>query len=157
MSSRWLLIGITRKEIRKKGYHMPTNDFITLDRGDFGPFLKGDIDFKGDCFDTSLWLRVLTVFGPNSFDVIMMDGGLFGLRRVDDIIAIKQKLLKRNGYVLNFTSSIGDRVMCPLGRNLLFYKIQRNHYTIDYMEKAFEQMEATTLADTLKKGLRILV
>ena len=59
--------------------------------------------------------------------------------------------------MLNFTSSIGDRVMCPLGRNLLFYKIQRNHYTIDYMEKAFEQMEATTLADTLKKGLRILV
>lgn len=138
---------------------MPTDDFITVDRGDFGKVSGkvSGIDFKGDCFDISLWLRILAVFGAESFDVIMMDGGLFGLRRVDEIIRIKHNLLKKDGYVLNFTSSIGERVVCPLGRNLLFYKIQRNHYTIDYMERAFEQMEVNTLADTLKKGLRILV
>tara|TARA_Y100001936_G_C15701689_1_gene471318 strand:+ start:57 stop:533 length:477 start_codon:yes stop_codon:yes gene_type:complete len=154
---RWLFIGITRKEIREKGYPMPTDEFILLDRGDFGPFRKGDIDFKGDCFDISVWTRILTIFGAESFDVIMMDGGLFGLRRVDDIIRIKRSLLKPNGYILNYTSSIGERVICPLGRNLLFYKISKKDYTVEYMERKFDTMEAYSLADTLKKGLRIIV
>ena len=157
MSPRWLLIGITRKEIRQKGYIMPIDNFITLDRGDFGPFREGDIDFKGDCFDISLWNRIFTIFGPESFDAILMDGGLFGLRRVDDVIKIKRKLLKKEGIIYNFTSSIGDRVLCPLGRNLLFYKIERKHYTIQYMEEVFDTMEAYSLADTLKKGLRMIV
>ena len=157
MSPRWLLIGITRKEIREKKYRMPTDNYITLDRGDFGPFREKDIDFKGDCFDISLWNRIFTIFGPESFDAILMDGGLFGLRRVDDIIKMKRKLLKENGLIYNFTSSIGDRVLCPLGRNLLFYKIERKYYTIKYMEDVFDTMEAYSLADTLKKGLRIIV
>lgn len=153
----WLLIGITRKEIRQKGYVMPTDKYITLDRGDFGPFRNNDIDFKGDCFDINVWTRIFTKFGPESFDVIMMDGGLFGLRRVDDIINIKHKLLKKNGFVYNFTSSIGTRVVCPLGRNYLFYKIPKDLYTIRNIEQTFEHMTPKTIADRLKKGLRIIV
>ena len=154
---KWLIIGITRKEIRDKKYHMPTDDYILLDRGDFGPFRKNDIDFNGDCFDLSLWTRIRTIFGKESFDVIMMDGGLFGMRRVDEIIQIKRELLKPTGYCLNFTSSLGDRVLCPLGRNLLFYKIPKRMYSVKYLEEVFDTMEAYSLADTLKKGLRIIV
>ena len=87
----------------------------------------------------------------------MMDGGLFGMRRVDEIIRIKRKLLKPTGYCLNFTSSLGDRVLCPLGRNLLFYNIPKRMYSVKYLEEVFDTMEAYSLADTLKKGLRIIV
>ena len=154
---KWLIIGVTRKEIREKGYTMPTNDFILMDRGDFGPFRREDIDFKGDCFDIELWTRILTIFGPASFDVIMMDGGLFGMRRVDEIVGIKRRLLKTEGYCLHFTGIAGERVRCPFGRPILFYKIPRKYYSVHQQDALYDRIETSTLSGILKKRSRLIL
>ena len=148
---RWLLIGITHKEIREKEYNMPPDEFVTLDRGDFGPFKDGDIDFRADAFDVNTWKRIFVCYGPCSFDVIMTDGGLFGVKRVDEIIQLKQKLLKTDGYIVNYMSPIGTRITCPFGRPIQHYLIKKSEYTIDNHEKANQLYDDSVKGQLLKR------
>ena len=37
---RWLIVGMTRKEIREKKYNMPVDDYVLLDIGGFGGAFK---------------------------------------------------------------------------------------------------------------------
>jgi hypothetical protein len=157
MTERWLLVGITRKEIRDKKYSLPTKDFITLDRGDFGPFHKGDIDFKHDAFNVETWKRIRTIFGPRSFDVIFTDGGLFGIKRVDEIINIKRSLLKNNGCIVNYLSPCGLLIRCPFGRPLHFYAIGKNDYTIRKLDKAIMESKGNTLREKMLKEMKIII
>lgn len=155
---KWLLIGITRKEIREHPeYKLPTNDFICLDRGDFGPFQKGDIDFQYDCFDVDIWRRMITIFGPKSFDVIFMDGGLFGVKRVEEIIQIKHNLLKDNGCIINFSSVVGEQIRCPFGRPLLYFRIPKREYTINHFDAVYSNMKADTFSNKMKKEMRMIL
>lgn len=157
MTERWLLVGITRKEIRDNKYSLPTENFITLDRGDFGPFRKGDIDFKHDAFDVETWRRILSIFGPRSFDVIFTDGGLFGIKRVDEIIRIKQTLLKNGGSIVNYLSPCGYLIRCPFGRPLNYHVIEKNDYTIGKMEKAIIGLKGNTLKEKMLKEMKIII
>lgn len=157
MAERWLLVGITRKEIRDKNYDLPTKDFITLDRGDFGPFRKGDIDFKHDAFDVETWRRILSIFGPGSFDIIFTDGGLFGIKRVDEIIRIKQTLLKDGGSIVNYLSPCGYLIRCPFGRPLHYYVIEKDDYTIGKMDKAIIGLRGNTLKEKMLKEMKIII
>lgn len=157
MTERWLLVGMTRKEIRDKKYSLPTNDFITLDRGDYGPFKKGDIDFKHDAFDVETWKRIRTIFGPRSFDVIFTDGGLFGIKRVDEIIDIKRSLLKSDGCIVNYLSPCGVLMRCPFGRPLNFYAIGKNDYTISKMERAIMNLDGNTLRAKMLKEMKMII
>ena len=154
---KWLLIGITRKEIREKQYTLPTTDFVTFDRGDFGPFRKGDIDFKHDAFDVQAWRRILSIFGPNSFDVIFTDGGLFGIKRVEEIVRIKGLLLKGTGCAVNYSSPIGTYIPCPFGRKLHFKMIPQTHYTVENMDEAFSQLQGNGMKHTLMKQMMVII
>lgn len=154
---KWLLVGITRKEIREKGYTIPTDDYITLDRGDFGPFRTGDIDFRYDAFDLSVWGRILTIFGPNSFDVIFTDGGLFNIKSNPDIISIKRRLLKTTGCAINYTCPVGRIINCPLGRPLLFRMIPRKEYTYRIMEEAYNNSNSLSIRDQLLKKMKVII
>lgn len=147
---KWLLVGFTRKEFRKGDYNLP-DDFVTLDRGDFGPFRKGDIDFKYDAFDVQTWRHLFTIFGPSSFDVIFTDGGMFGVKRVDEIIEIKRKLLRPNGHIINYMSSIGEKITCPFGRPLQFYLIHKSEYTIRNHERANAVQDDSVRGKLFKK------
>lgn len=153
----WLLVGITRKEIRQNNYNMPVNRFVTLDRGDFGPFRNGDIDFKHDAFDVDVWRRIMTIFGPGSFDCIFTDGGLFGIKRVDEIVQIKRRLLKSTGVIVNYSSPIGQLIRCPFGRPLQFKCISRQMYTIDNMIRAYKALNGSSIRDQLLKQVQIII
>jgi len=137
----WLLVGFTRKEIHEHGYKVPCARYVTLDRGDYGPYRKDDIDFKDDAFDPATWRRILCAFGHKSFDCIFTDGGMHGYRRVNEIVEIKRLLLKDNGYIVNFTSPIGKMIRCPLGRPFQFYAIPKGEYTISNFDSAYARLE----------------
>lgn len=155
---RWLLVGFTHKEIRERKYRIQENvQYVTLDRGDDAAAVQKDIDFHGDAFDVETWRRVMSVYGPRSFDVIFTDGGMFGIKRVDEILQIKRQLLTANGGVLNFTSPLGHMVPCPFGRPYQYKWIQKNDYTIDIMNQALNALEQNKLSNVLKKGLNILI
>lgn len=157
MEEKWLLVGFTKKEIREKKYQMPVKDIVTLDRGDYGPFSKGDIDFKHDAFDVEVWRRILTIFGPQSFDTIFTDGGLYGIKRVEEIINIKRRLLKPAGHIINYMSPVGYLVRCPFNRPLHFYAIPLAEYTIGNMDRALENLEENTLQQRLTKKMKIII
>ena len=154
---KWLLVGFTRKEIREKGYNMPLGEYVTLDRGDFGPFRKGDIDFKHDAFDISTWTRILTIFGPSSFDVIFTDGGLFGIKSLKEIIQIKRRLLKTSGCIVNYTCPVGRLISCPFGRPLYFRMIQRHEYTFQKMVDAYNNINSRSIRDQLIKKMMVII
>ena len=157
MSERWLLVGFTWNEIRSRKYTLLDNvHYVTLDRGDDCPNDK-DIDFKGDAFDIATWRRVMSCFGPASFDVIFTDGGIFGIKRDDDIIRMKRALLKSTGHVINYTSPLGTPIHCPFGRPYQYSVIMKKDYEISTMERALQQKSSTSLRDTLRAGLKILI
>ena len=95
---RWLLVGFTHKELRENNYNVDAQ-IITLDMGIYDGVRKTDIDFKGNAFDVEIWKSIFMCYGARSFDVIFTDGGLKHVRRNDEIIHIKQKLLKNTGGV----------------------------------------------------------
>lgn len=154
---KWLLVGITRKEIREKKYSLPTTDLVILDRGDYGPFRKGDIDFQHDAFDVMVWRRILSIFGPASFDCVFTDGGLYGIKRVDEIIRIKGKLLKPTGYIVNYSCPIGNCVRCPFGRPLQFRLIPKDLYSVNNMINAYKALNGSGIRDKLLKQIKVII
>ena len=61
--------------MRQRNYKDPTNGgtIVTFDDGTGVP--EG-IDIKGNIYDINKWRDILDSYGPNSFDVIFVDGGL---------------------------------------------------------------------------------
>ena len=73
----WLLVGIQHSEIDFFGWDSYQNlDFK-------------DADNIGNIFKVETWAKLLEKYGSNYFDVIMTDGGLMGVKRVDKIIIMK--------------------------------------------------------------------
>lgn len=139
----WLLVGIRRPEVRL------IKDFVTLD--------IEDADIIGEIFDTITWLRILSMFGSHAFDAILTDGGLFGVERNDEIVRIKHKLLKENGYIYNYTSVIGKKVPDPMGRGHSFYIIPKVRYTVKEHERAWEQYKHGDKWQKLKYKVRLIL
>lgn len=161
MTERWLLVGFTHHEIKERKYQLlPDVEYVTLDRGDDcpngGPNVSY-INFKGNAFDVDTWRRVMSCYGPESFDVIFTDGGMFGMKRVDEIITLKKTLLKNDGHVINYTSPIGTTIRCPFGRPYQFSLIPKAQYDIHGMEIALQQQSNNSLGGALKAGLNIIM
>lgn len=142
----WLLVGIRHSEIDFFGW----DTYYNLD--------VEDADNIGHIFKTGTWASLLEKYGANYFDVIMTDGGLMGVKRVDQIIIMKNMLLKRGGYILNYTSVIGEKVDDPLGRpDIYFYKIPKEDYTIQNHDKAWKQKDSKTWGDKLKHKMKLII
>lgn len=141
---KWLLVGIRNRELESFEH-----DHVTLD--------CEDADVTGDIFCEKTWFRILGDYGTESFDAIMTDGGLMGVRRSETIVRIKNKLLKNTGYVYNYTSIIGDKVNDPLDRGHVFYKISKGDYTIDNHDLAWDAYHTKTWGDSLRKTIRLIV
>tara|TARA_B100000925_G_C21985586_1_gene464381 strand:- start:429 stop:851 length:423 start_codon:yes stop_codon:yes gene_type:complete len=139
----WLLVGIRRSEVRL------LKNVITFD--------IEDADIIGDAFDAMNWLKLLSAYGSHSFDAILTDGGLFGVERNDEIIRIKQKLLKEDGYVYNYSSVIGKKVPDPMGRGYTFYRIPKHKYTIENHEKAWETYKDGNKWQQLKYKVKLII
>lgn len=157
MTERWLLVGVTHEEIKSRNYKVLQDvTYVTLDRGDDCSNCRS-INFHGDAFDVQVWKRILSCHGLKSFDVIFTDGGLFGIRRVDEIIDIKYKLLKDNGHIVNYTSPIGQIIRCPFGRPYQYFLIPKQEYTVENMQRALQNLPKTSYQNTLRAGLNILL
>jgi len=155
---RWLLVGFTHKELRDRNYKLDPNVvYVTLDRGDDTSVRRSDIDFNGDAFDIATWNRIMSTFGPKSFDIIFTDGGMFGIKRDDNILKLKHLLLKDTGGVVNFTSPLGQMVRCPFGRPYQFSYIPKHNYTIDKMDFALKNLRQDKLSNVLKSQLKIII
>ena len=155
---RWLLVGFTHKELREQNYKLdPDVTYVTLDRGDDTSVRRSDIDFNGDAFDIATWNRIMSTFGPKSFDIIFTDGGMFGIKRDDNILKLKHLLLKDTGGVVNFTSPLGRMVRCPFGRPYQFSYIPKKDYVIDKMDFALKNLRPDKLSNVLKSQLKILI
>lgn len=143
----WLFVGCSEKEIEECGF---LKKYTTVG---FDGINKGDI------FRVSTWQSLLLKYGERSFDAIMTDGGLMGVKRVDEILRIKHKLLKNEGFIYNYYSVIGEKVYDPLhrGYKYIFYKIPKNKYTILNHELAYKDMEPTTWGDTLKLKIKLII
>lgn len=142
----WLLVGIQHSEIDFFGWDSYQNlDFK-------------DADNIGNIFQVETWAKLLEKYGNNYFDVIMTDGGLMGVKRVDKIIIMKNMLLKEDGYILNYTSILGEKVDDPLGRpEIYFYKISKKDYTIQNHDKAWESKDSKTWSDQLKHRIKLII
>ena len=75
---KWLLLGITRTEMKERKYNDPTNggEIITFDYG--GDQYDGgtdEIDIRGNYYNIELWKDLLKSKGENYFDAILQDGG----------------------------------------------------------------------------------
>jgi hypothetical protein len=161
MSERWLLVGFTHHEIQQRKYPLLQNvEYVTLDRGDDCPNGGPNgsyINFIGDAFDVDSWRRVMSCYGPASFDIVFTDGGMFGMKRVDEIIHLKHALLKDDGHVINYTSPIGTTIRCPFGRPYQYSLIPKAQYDIRGMEIALQQQSTDSLGGALKAGLNIIM
>jgi hypothetical protein len=141
---KWLLVGIRNRELSSFN-----GETVTLD--------CEDADIVGDVFSEDTWLNILSTYGTESFDAIMTDGGLMGVRRSETIVLIKNKLLKDTGYIYNYTSVIGDKVNDPLGRGHVFYKISKCDYTIVNHDLAWDLYDIKTWGDSLRHKMRLVV
>ena len=141
---KWLMVGVRRSELKTFVY-----DTVTLD--------CEDADVLGDIFSEDTWLNILSTYGTESFDAIMTDGGLMGVRRNDTIVKIKQKLLVNSGYIYNYTSVIGDKVKDPLGRGYVFYKINKKDYTLENHDMAWDMYSIKTWGDSLRQKIRLVI
>lgn len=142
----WLLVGVQHNEI----------DFFPY--GQYHNIDFHDADHIGDIFSSNLWYNVLQSYGSEYFDVILTDGGLMNIKRDDEIVKIKHKLLKSTGYILNYTSVIGDKVQDPLGRHdVFFYKIHKKDYTIENFDRVWDTIPIKTWSDRLKTTLRLII
>ena len=141
---KWLLVGIRNSELNSFNH-----ETVTLD--------CEDADIVGHVFCEKTWFGILSAYGTDSFDAIMTDGGLLGVRRCETIVSIKNKLLKDNGFIYNYTSVIGDKVNDPLGRGHVFYKISKSDYTINNHDLAWDSYVIKTWGDSLRKKIRLVI
>ena len=155
---RWLLVGFTHRELRQRNYNLDPNvTYFTLDIGDDAAARRSDIDFKGNAFDIEVWNRIMSTFGPKSFDIIFTDGGLRYIKRDEHILKLKRLLLKDTGGVVNFTSPLGMMVRCPFGRPYQFSYIHKGDYAIEKMDNALANLKQDKLSNVLKSQLKILI
>ncbi len=143
----WLFVGCSEEEVEECGF---INKYTTV---------GFDGANKGDVFRLSTWENLLRRYGEKSFDAIMTDGGLMGVKRVDEIIRMKHKLLKDNGVIYNYYSVIGDRVYDPVhrGYRYVFYKIPKKKYTILNHDLTYKDMEPSSWSDTLRVKLKLII
>ena len=143
----WLFVGCSENEVKESGF---VGNYATL---------GFDGANKGDVFRVSTWQKLLCKYGEKSFDAIMTDGGLMNVKRVDEIIRIKHKLLKNKGFIYNYYSVIGDRVYDPLhrGYRYIFYKIPKKEYTILNHDLTYKDMEPTTWSGKLRVKLKLII
>ena len=141
---KWLMVGIRNRELNSF-----MGETVTLD--------CEDADIVGDVFCEKTWFDILGAYGTESFDAIMTDGGLMGVRRSETIVGIKNKLLKDTGFIYNYTSVIGDKVNDPLGRGHVFYKISKCDYTINNHDLAWDSYVIKTWGDSLRKKIRLVI
>ena len=144
MAMKWLLVGIRNIELSSF-----EQNSVTLD--------CEDADILGDIFCEKTWFDILGSYGTESFDAIMTDGGLMGVRRNETVVAIKNKLLKNTGYIYNYTSVIGEKVNDPLGRGHMFYKISKGDYTVNNHDLAWDAFRIETWGDSLRQKMRLVV
>tara|TARA_B110000008_G_C16977848_1_gene566821 strand:+ start:4278 stop:4712 length:435 start_codon:yes stop_codon:yes gene_type:complete len=144
MAMKWLLVGIRNRELSRFN-----DETVTLD--------CEDADIVGDVFCEDTWFNILSAYGTESFDAIMTDGGLMGVRRSETIVRIKNKLLKNGGFIYNYTSVIGNKVNDPLGRGHVFYKIRKSDYTINNYDLAWDSYVIKTWGDSLRKKIRLVI
>lgn len=139
----WLFVGFSNEEIQNFD----------------GKYLTLGIDgsLKGDIFNISTWDRIYQKYGEKYFDAIMTDGGLHGIERVDDIIRVKQKLLKDDGNIYNYYSVIGQRVDDPLKRGFSFWKIPKEEYTIENHDKQYDNVATLSWSQQVKAKLRLII
>tara|TARA_B100000925_G_C21913395_1_gene432572 strand:- start:120 stop:554 length:435 start_codon:yes stop_codon:yes gene_type:complete len=142
----WLLVGIQHNEID----FFPYGQYYNID--------FHDADHKADAFKEDTWINILQTYGSEYFDVILTDGGLMNVKRKDKIIIIKNMLLKPGGYILNYTSIIGEKVEDPLGRpGINFFKIPKQDYTIQKHDKAWSNKTVKTWGDNLKTRIKLII
>lgn len=153
---RWLLVGFTHKEVRENDYNVGAQ-LITLDMGIEVNVRNTDIDFKGNAFDLEVWKNIFMCYGARSFDVIFTDGGLKHVTRNDEIVKIKQKLLKNTGAIINYMSPIGHRIQCPFGRQLNFFYLPKSMYDISKIDKAYDALPDEGLGNMLRKRMKMII
>lgn len=143
----WLFVGFSNEEIENSSFE---GEYLTLG-------LDGSI--KGDIFNKATWCEILTKYGEKYFDIIMTDGGLHGIERVDCIIEMKNKLLKDDGFIYNYYSVIGQRVNDPLNRGyrFTFWKIPKEEYTIGNHDKQYDNLATLSWSDAVKAKLRLII
>lgn len=142
----WLLVGIQHHEVE----FFPWGKYHNLD--------VADADNIGNIFDVQTWRNILERYGEKCFDCIMTDGGLLGVKRIDEVIRIKYRLLKDDGYILNYTSVIGKIVEDPLQRpEVKFFKIPKKQYTIEEHDRAYMDLKSSTWSGKLKERLKLIV
>ena len=143
----WLFVGFSNEEIENSSFE---GEYLTLG-------LDGSI--KGDIFNKVTWYKILAKYGEKYFDVIMTDGGLHGIERVDDIVRTKQKLLKDGGSIYNYYSVIGHKVNDPLDRGyrFTFWKIPKEEYTIGNHDKQYDNLATLSWSDAVKAKLRLII
>lgn len=143
----WLFVGCSEKEIEECGF---IKKYTTLG---FDSYNKGDI------FRVSTWQNILHKYGEKSFDAIMTDGGLMGVKRVDEIVRIKQRLLKDKGFIFNYYSVVGEKVYDPLhrGYRFIFYKIPKHKYTVLNHELAYKDIEPVSWSEKLRVKLKLII
>ena len=73
MAMKWLMVGIRNRELKSFNH-----ETVTLD--------CEDADIVGHVFCENTWFGILSAYGTESFDAIMTDGGLMGVRRSETIV-----------------------------------------------------------------------
>lgn len=143
----WLLVGVQNNEVPDNFPHK----FMTLN--------AINADICGEIFNTKTWVNIINKYGEKYFDAIMTDGGLMYVRRNPEIIGIKQRLLKDNGYIYNYTSIIGKRVNDPLARGyrFVFYEIPKKDYTVLNHDLAWRFYPENSWGDQLKRKLKLII
>lgn len=143
----WLLVGVRPDEVPSSFPH----EFKTLD--------IEDADICGEIFDTGTWLEILNTYGEKYFDAIMTDGGLMYVQRNEEIIKIKNLLLKDTGKIYNYTSVIGRQVNDPLerGYRYIFYEIPKKDYTVLNHDMAWANHPRRVWSDQLRCKVRLII
>jgi hypothetical protein len=143
----WLFVGFSDEEIGDTSFN---GEYLTLG-------LDGSI--QGDIFNLSTWNCIYNMYGGQYFDAIMTDGGLHGIERVDDIIDLKHKLLKDNGFIYNYYSVIGHKVNDPLNRGykFTFWKIPKSEYTTENHDKEYNGLATLSWSDVVRARLRLII
>jgi hypothetical protein len=176
---KWLLLGITRTEMKERKYNDPTNggEIITFDYG--GDRYDGgtaEIDIRGNYYNIELWKDLLKSKGENYFDAILQDGGQhlgpgFLNRRDTEINSkgineIMQSLLKPNGVLILHGSLInikpffkndgwihlGKTIFTPFGQGRE-YRHDDERFTIFKNPKGTQGRESLDLPDSIKRLL----